>query len=370
MEVMRQKVLFILHLPPPIHGAAMMGKYIHDSKLINEQFDCRYINLALAKELGDIGKRNIKKVDSFIQLLKCIKKNVKDFKPDLCYVTPNAKGGAFYKDFIVIQLLKTLGCKIVIHYHNKGVIDRQNHFIDNLLYKHFFRGIKVILLADTLYNDIKKYVPRERIYICPNGIPENQSNVNPNTHNTPPHLLFLSNLLINKGVFTLLDACKIIKEKGYDFICNFVGGETAEINSITLKNELTTRGLNKQVKYLGRKTGLEKEKCFQTSDIFILPTNNDCFPLVLLEAMQHQLPCIASNEGGIPDIIEDNQTGFIIEKNNPNILAEKIIKLLNNNNLRKQFGENGRNKYIKEFTLKQFEYNLKDIFIDYLSNQK
>lgn len=45
---MKSKILFIMHMPPPVHGAAMMGKYIHDSKLINDKFECHYINLTTA----------------------------------------------------------------------------------------------------------------------------------------------------------------------------------------------------------------------------------------------------------------------------------------------------------------------------------
>ena len=368
---MLKKILFILHMPPPVHGAAMMGKYIHDSKLINGTFECKYINLTLAKDLNDIGKSGLKKLNYFIRLLKNIRHIVKEFQPDLCYVTPNSKGGAFYKDFIVIQFLKLLNCKIIVHYHNKGVSSNQNKFIDNLLYKKFFKDIRVILLAKALYNDIDKYVSKESVYICPNGIPEIRSETQFNTNNTAiPHLLFLSNLLIDKGVFTLLDACKIVKEKGYDFMCYFVGGETAELNTKTFNNELLERGLSDRIQYLGKKFGLEKEECFNNSDIFILPTYNECFPLVLLEAMQHQLPCIATREGGIPDIIEDGKTGFIINKRNPEILAEKIIILLNNKDLCKQMGENGREKYLKNFTLNCFEQTLKNILLKTLSCDK
>ena len=53
---MKPKILFIMHMPPPVHGAAMVGQYIHDSKLINREFDCHYINLTTAKNLQDIGK--------------------------------------------------------------------------------------------------------------------------------------------------------------------------------------------------------------------------------------------------------------------------------------------------------------------------
>ena len=69
---MNPTILFILHLPPPVHGAAMMGKYIHDSKLINTSFDCHYINLTTAKDLADIGKVGIRKLVQLVQLLNTI----------------------------------------------------------------------------------------------------------------------------------------------------------------------------------------------------------------------------------------------------------------------------------------------------------
>ena len=105
----KYKILFIMHMPPPVHGAAMIGKYIHDSKLINETFDCHYINLALAKDLQDIGKGGLRKFKKFLQLLETIRIKVKEIRPDVCYVTPNSKGGAFYKDFIVVEMLKKNG---------------------------------------------------------------------------------------------------------------------------------------------------------------------------------------------------------------------------------------------------------------------
>lgn len=166
------RILFVLHMPPPVHGAAMVGQYIHDSNLINSEFDCHYINWATASGLEDIGKFKIKKLLLFWKLLCNIIQAVRKIKPSLVYITPNAKGGPFYKDFIIVIMLKMMGCKIVAHYHNKGVATRQDRWLDNLLYRSFFKGVKVILLGETLYQDIKKYVRREDTYICPNGIPE------------------------------------------------------------------------------------------------------------------------------------------------------------------------------------------------------
>lgn len=69
---MKPKILFIMHMPPPVHGAAMMGKYIHDSKIINEAFNCHYFNLTLARNLEDIGKGGIRKLYDYITQLKDI----------------------------------------------------------------------------------------------------------------------------------------------------------------------------------------------------------------------------------------------------------------------------------------------------------
>lgn len=113
----------------------------------------------------------MRKLLDFFKLLKKIRHEVKVVKPQLVYVIPNACGGAFCKDFVVVQMLKRLGCQVVVHYHNKGVATRQEKWLDNVLYKRFFKGIKVILLSECQYEDVKKYVDRGDVLVCGNGIP-------------------------------------------------------------------------------------------------------------------------------------------------------------------------------------------------------
>lgn len=366
---MKPAILFILHLPPPVHGAAMMGKYIHDSRIVNTAFNCYYLNLTTAKDLSDIGRVGIKKLVQFLRLLRCIGKEVKRARPRLVYVTPNACGGAFYKDFVVVQMLKLMGCRVIVHYHNKGIATMQDRFFDDFLYRHFFSGIKVILLAKVLYQDVQKYVNRADVYICPNGIPEAMSDKSRmGRYNEIPHLLFLSNLLESKGVFVLLGACKILKDKGYNFVCDFVGGETAEIDAERFAREVEGRDLNGNVVYHGRKYGDEKRAFFEKADIFVFPTyyHNECFPLVLLEAMEQGVACISTNEGGISGIIEHGKTGFIVEKRNVVQLAEYMETLINAPELCKQLGQAGRAKFLQEFTLDKFETRITGILEDCL----
>lgn len=370
----KQKVLFIMHMPPPVHGAAMMGKYIHDSKIVNDAFECRYINPTTAANLEDIGKVGLRKIKDFFSLLSQIKRTVKSFKPDLVYFTANACGGPFYKDFIIVKLLKKLGCSIVVHYHNKGVSTRQDRWIDDYLYRRFFKGLKVILLAEILYKDIKKYVRRENVQICPNGIPKAlDCKLQIKKENLIPHILFLSNLIVSKGVLVLLDALMILKEKGYNFICDFVGGDTDEIDAARFEREVKHRGLSMMAIYHGRKYGNEKMAFYKNADMMVFPTyyHKECFPLVLLEAMQCGVACISTNEAAIPEIIDDGTTGLIVKKDENGLpsgkdIAMAIENLITHRRLCHQMGQQGHNKYERVYTLDVFERNITECIKTYL----
>ena len=83
--------------------------------------------------------------------------------------------------------------------------------------------------------------------------------------------------------------------------------------------------------------------------------------MVLLEAMEQSLPCISTNEGGIPGIIEEGKTGFIVEKHSPQQLAEKIEYLIDHPMICAEMGKAGKEKFQREFTLEKFENRMKDI---------
>ena len=376
MAELKSKVLFIMHMPPPVHGAAMVGKYIHDSKIVNDSFDCRYENMMLASSLEDIGKGGVKKVFNLHSQLKRFKKAIKEFRPDLVYITPNAAGGAFYKDFVVVQYVKrclkkySSNAQVVAHYHNKGVSTRQNRWLDNYLYKKFFKDLKVILLANVLYEDVKKYVAKKDVLICPNGIPESLHYEPVAEHNNPvPQILFLSNLIVSKGVIVLLDALKILNGRGMDFACCVVGGETDELDASRFLGEAENRGLAGKVVYAGKKYGDEKKEYFEKADIFAFPTfyHNEAFPLVNLEAMEYKIPIVTTNEGGIPDMVVDGEQGLVCERKNPVALADAIETLLKDKALRIRMGECCYKKFKREFTLDVFEKRFVEILKDILA---
>lgn len=338
----------------------MVGQYIYDSRIINKTFSTRFINLGTSNSVNEIGKNPLLKIKRYLKILASFIFQLINFKPDLIYLAINAKGIGFYKDLPIAIIAKLFSKKLVLHYHNKGVNTRQSNFFDNKLNKLLFKGTKVILLSELLYYDVKKYVDKQNAYYCPNGIPDVAFEKVEKKANQIPQLLFLSNLIKSKGVFILIDALKILKNKKINFHCNFVGGE-GDISSQQLKQKISELNLEDLITYHGKQFGDNKYKLFSISDIFLFPTFYEAFGLVNLEAMMFKLPVISTNEGAIPEIIDDNETGYLVEKQDSVDLANKIQQLIENPTLRKRMGENGRRKFINDYTLDQFEKNMTEI---------
>lgn len=377
-KIMKPKILFIMHMPPPVHGASMVGQFIHDSKLINSSFDCHYVNLAVATRLEDVGKGGWHKAKDIWKKLIEVRKAVKAVKPDLVYITPNSAGAPFYKDFITVMMLKMMGQKIVMHFHNKGVATRQNRKLDNWMYKHYFKGVKLILLADALYQDVKRYVKREDVFVCPNAIPA-ISNANQVTKNSDhvPHILWLTNIMKTKGIMEYLSALKILKDKGVKFQADFVGGLTKEMSGDEFDSALSMKGLNGCCTYYGPKYGDDKYSFFCQADVFVLPSYTEAFPVSILEAMQFALPVVASNVGGVSAEVEDGVSGFLLGGKQPIMLntfrpdvceiADKLQVLLTDTDLRHKMGSAGREKFEREFTLEVFEKRMVEILSNNVS---
>ena len=139
---MKPKILFILHLPPPVHGSSMVGKNIYDSKILNSSFDTSYINLSTSKTIDEIGKNPFLKIIRYLSILGKVILKLINFNPAIVYLSITAKGIGFYKDFPIALLVKLSGKKLVLHYHNKGVQLKQHRFFDNLFYSILFKDSK------------------------------------------------------------------------------------------------------------------------------------------------------------------------------------------------------------------------------------
>lgn len=175
------------------------------------------------------------------------------------------------------------------------------------------------------------------------------------------HFLSISNLNTSKGTFVLLDAAALLLQQTTDFHVHFVGAPTAEISTECMYQEIEKRGLQDVVTYHGKQYGEDKEQRFAEADCFVHPTLDDCFPLVILEAMQHSLPVIATPVGAIPDMVMEGETGKLAPVQNAEDLAKAMKKMMSDIANMLLPGANGRERFQKKFTLSQFEDNLTTI---------
>jgi glycosyltransferase involved in cell wall biosynthesis len=367
----QQKILFILHLPPPIHGAAMLGQFIVDSEIINSNYETKYINLGTTKTFKERKRVTFSKLSHFFKLFKSCFSAYNTFKPDLVYLSLTSNGMGFYKDALIVFMLKLKGAKLVYHFHNKGIKNHQHKFLDNLLYKRVLKNVDIVLGSKWIYEDIQKYVSLDKVQYCHNGIPKVTYEIKKRelkSEDSPTEILFLSNLIESKGVYTLLNACKHLDERGLDFRCTYVGNE-GDIKTEEIQAEIEKLKLSNKVVYAGKKYDKEKHEAFEKAHIFAFPTHypNECFPLVLLEAMQYSLPVISTPEGGVRDIIDDNKTGFIVPQKDAKGLADKLEVLIKNPSLQLELGKSGYEKYHKEFTVEMYGKRLDHIFKKALS---
>nr|WP_255481253.1 glycosyltransferase [Pontibacter sp. Tf4] len=184
----------------------------------------------------------------------------------------------------------------------------------------------------------------------------------------PCKLLFLSNMMEEKGVLVLLEACKLLKDKGLDFECHFVGA-WSDISEEMFTATVQEYNIQENIFAYGKKLNGDKKAFLQQADIFILPTNNDCFPLVLLEAMEYGLPVISTPEGGIPDIVVNGENGFLVPQRDVKALVDKLSILMQEPDLRTKMGAAGRKRYEEFFTLGKFEQNMAEILEDAIAHK-
>jgi glycosyltransferase involved in cell wall biosynthesis len=359
---MNNRILFFIKTPPPLTGATLMNQVVNKSLLLRNNFEIKAIEISYVKNANELGGFSILKIGLFAKYLFKLLNELISFRPGLIYFQLSPLGTAFIRDFIYVLFMKMFKTKIVFHVYGKGIEQKAQKSIYRRLYKIAFNNQHLICLSDLLVYDIKS-VYTSKPYIVPNAI--EISNYLANHQNTIPKIIFVSNLFKSKGVFILLDALNLLNIKQVNFEANIVGKE-GDISFATLKMKIGEYNLSKRVIISGYLDKEQKMQAFANSDLCVFPTLNDTWGLVILEAMQVGLPVIASDEGAIPEIIDDSKTGFVVEKNNAQILADKIEFLINNSETAINMGKEGRKKFLDKYSLPHFEENLRKVFSDIL----
>jgi len=362
------RILFLGQLPPPVHGVTMMNDYLVNSKILQANFHFDIVSLRFITSINEISKYSIRKVIKAIRYGCEVTKKLLRNKPDLVYFTISPKGYAFFRDSLYVLILKVSRKKVVFHLHGQGIRESsRSNFIIKALIAWIFRNSYVICLSERLIPDIEG-VYRSTPYVVQNGIKVQSNSYERKSRDktSVPNILYLSNYARDKGVLILIDALKILKDRGVPFHARLVGAP-ANLTVEFLLEVISKQNLEEFVEITGPLYDEEKRAEFEKADLFVFPSLNDAFPLVILEAMQYALPVIASFEGGIPDMVVDNETGFLISDIDANKLADKLTVLLENNDLRLEMGQRGHSRFMNNFTINHFEKNMLSTFQNILN---
>jgi len=360
----KKKILFLSILPPPYYGSAISSEMCLRILQNSNDFEVRNIKLNYSETMKDMGNFNFKKINGFFKTKREIKKSINNFKPDLIYFVPATAGLGLIRDFLFVKLIKRIwNGKILFHIRGRITEKDWKNLLFGKMHKKIFSEGKVIVLGEELVPDLRGMIKNKDIFILPNAIkneiPGKKLNkiLNQRKKKKSFNLLFISIIKESKGWLKLLKACKILKKGNLNFNCNFVGEFPDDSERRKFERIVKDYHLSANVKYLGRKTGTEKNKIFEKSDVLVFPTEYplETFGRVIIEGMMFGLPVIANSIATIPSIIQDKKTGFLLKENSQEEIAEKIQILFRNKKLREKMGREGRKRFLKNYEIKSYE---------------
>jgi glycosyltransferase involved in cell wall biosynthesis len=338
-----------------------MNERVSKSNLLFKKYHIKNINISYSNSIKDLGRFQISKGLKFFKYFFLLTKELLFFKPDLIYFQISTTGLSFIRDSLYVFMMKLFNKKIVFHLRSKGIKRAiKNKFVNNY-YKFVFRNVHCICLSDALVGEVDE-ICNKKIFVVNNGIPiANTTNLN--VERIENNILFLSNIMKEKGIFDFLDALEILLKKRINFRGTIVG-EEGDIGKELLLNEIKVRKLDNCVEYIGPKYSNDKFKEYLKSDIFVFPTyyNAETFGGVIIEAMQFKLPVISTNIVSIPYIIDNSVTGYIVEKNQPNEIANRLKDLINDKDKKIKMGLAGYRKFLDHYTFEKFELNMDNVF--------
>jgi glycosyltransferase involved in cell wall biosynthesis len=237
--------------------------------------------------------------------------------------------------------------KVVIHMHgaefmmfyNQELSKRQRKYV----HKIFVMADSVIALSKEWKQNLDTILGEKAAKVIVNAVivPEEKSIKGNHT------LLFLGRIGQRKGVYDLLKALRIVAETFPDFQLIIGGDGEAE----TLLQKSRVYNLQSYIQYVGWVSGEEKERLLKTSSILVLPSYNEGMPMSVLEGMSYGLPIVSTTVGGIPNLVTHGVEGYLLKPGDIQGLAKYILKLLEDNDLRKTMGEAARKRIEEEFSI-------------------
>jgi glycosyltransferase involved in cell wall biosynthesis len=326
------KILIIGPLPNPLDGCSISNDTL-----------CR--NLRKRKIFYQTINTNTKIVSSkqgsnfsllkAVSFLKVYVECYKIFSSDVIYTTPGQTFFGILKYSPFYLLCKLLGKPYIIHLHGnylgtefqslQGVRKKIFHF----LIASANRGI---VLSESLRENFNGLLPRDKVFVVENfALNELFDNYDvTKKERNKPVILFLSNLIAEKGILEVLNALIAVKNANIEFKA-YVAGKIEKEFEKSIFEKMQTIG--DDIEYMGIINGEKKYSVLNSSNIFILPTyyKMEGQPISILEALAMGNIIITTKHAGITDILSD-KNGFFVEKKNALDIKNAILEIANDIN--------------------------------------
>ncbi len=263
-------------------------------------------------------------------------------------------------DWTGISAFMKFSVPIVIRLHGSDAYfckleGRKQKFKNFFFEKKALNNTDAIVSVSTFTGNITKQIfkLKHNIKIIHNGI--NITGFMPlNTPIIRGQLLYFGTIIRKKGVLELAEVFNLVKKKNADTSLLLVGKDTTDVftktSTLQLFYDVLTPEAKTSVKHLNEVPYKEIKGYINKANIIVLPSFAEAFPMTWLETLAMEKALISSNIGWANELMVDNQTGFTVNPKDHNAFSLKIIELLDNPKLCKEFGRAGRKRVIEKFS--------------------
>lgn len=349
----KPKVLIMGKLPPPYMGPAIATQIILESEL-KEQFELLHVNTTINNSISSMGRWSFKKLWKNWSVYWKLMRMASKHKPDLVLIPISQTTMGFLKDSFFILIARMYRRKVLIQLRGsnwKNWLGASSGTVKRYVRWTLKKCAGVIVLGNNLRYLFEENFNEEQIHVVPNGrdFPEAVSPSDDEPSNDVS-ILYLANFLPSKGFEDVVQAIKLLKEKGVQGYKVHAAGSWDNP-----EYEAKCRGIIEEhaldIEIYPPVSGTVKQRLFHESDVFVFPPRMpEGHPWVVVEAMAASLPIIATDQGAIIESVIEGENGFIVTPEAPDQIADHLQRLIENNELRRQMSEASHHKFQSGFT--------------------
>jgi glycosyltransferase involved in cell wall biosynthesis len=351
-------LILIGPLPPPYHGVTVSTTLVLKNSLLRQRFALLHVDTSDHRELANITRWDPQNVKLGLRAAMRLAR-ARTTPPAIVYLPLSQSAPGFLRDSLFIHIAALRRWKVAVHLRGsdfRAFYDGSPVSLKRWIRLTLGQVTSVALMGTSLHWVADGLVPRERITVVPNGTPE------PQTDGAPRHeatVLFLSNLMRRKGAAEAVETALIVLRRHPSARFTFVGEWEDEQLSRELRRRASDSG--DRIRFLQPVTAAAKDRLLASSSLLLFPpVEPEGHPRVVLEAMAAGLPVVATRRGAIAETVTDGENGFLVDEPVPAELAERVLRLLRDEDLRLRMGAAARRRHLERFTQEVADRQLAD----------